>query len=112
VTPEGLAGGPIGKLVDGDVIRIVVDRVNLDGSIDLAGTAGAMLGPEGGARVLQARRTRPNVAPDPDLPPETRVWAALQQLRGGTWGGCAYDADAILGAIEGGPNRPEPGYRV
>ncbi|TMC04457.1 MAG: YjhG/YagF family D-xylonate dehydratase [Chloroflexi bacterium] len=100
VTPEGLAGGPIGRLVDGDVIRIVVDRVNLDGSVDLAGTAGGPLGPEEAARALADRRPRPDLAPDPDLPAETRVWAALQQLSGGTWGGCVYDAEAILGAIE------------
>jgi len=109
VTPEGLAGGPIGRLVDGDVIRIVVDRVDLDGSIDLVAAGGAMLGPEEAARVLAGRPMRPDLAPDPDLPPETRIWAALQQLGGGTWGGCVYDADAILGAvqasIEGGTRR-------
>jgi len=100
VTPEGLAGGPIGRLVDGDAVRIVVDRVNLDGSIDMVGTAGAMLGAEGGARVLAGRRTRPDLAPDPDLPAETRVWAALHQVSGGTWGGCVYDAEAILAAVQ------------
>jgi dihydroxyacid dehydratase/phosphogluconate dehydratase len=105
VTPEGLAGGPIGRLVDGDVIRIVVDRVDLDGSVDLVGTAGAMLGAEEAARVLAARPMRPDLAPDPDLPPETRIWAALQQLGGGTWGGCVYDADAILGAVQAGMER-------
>jgi putative YjhG/YagF family dehydratase len=102
VTPEGLAGGPIGKLVDGDVIQIVVDRVNLDGSIDMIGTADAMIGPKEATQVLAGRRTRPDLAPDPDLPPETRVWAALQQLSGGTWGGCVYDADAILRAVQPG----------
>ena len=35
ISPEALAGGPIGKLRDGDSIRIVVDRVKLEGSLDL-----------------------------------------------------------------------------
>src|SRR5207248_2484437 len=33
VGPEALAGGPIGKIADGDQIRIVVDRNNLEGSV-------------------------------------------------------------------------------
>ena len=33
--PEALAGGPIGKVVDGDRIRITVDRNALSGRIDL-----------------------------------------------------------------------------
>src|SRR5262249_56250838 len=35
ITPEALAGGPIGKLRDGDRVRIVIDRNTLEGSIDL-----------------------------------------------------------------------------
>ena len=38
---------------------------------------------------------RPDLAPDPDLPPDTRLWASLQAVGGGTWGGCVYDVDAI-----------------
>ena len=30
VGPEALAGGPLGKVRDGDLIQIVIDRVNLD----------------------------------------------------------------------------------
>src|ERR1039457_2234315 len=52
-----------------------------------------------GERVLSARPSRPDLAPDPALPPETRLWAALQQVSGGTWGGCVYDTDAILKAL-------------
>ena len=40
VGPEALAGGPIGKVRDGDVIEIVVDRENLEGRINLVGEAG------------------------------------------------------------------------
>jgi hypothetical protein len=32
---------------------------------------------------------------DKDLPDDTRLWAALQQASGGTWGGCVYDPDRI-----------------
>ena len=35
IGPEGLAGGPIGKVLDGDLIRIHIDRNRLEGSIDL-----------------------------------------------------------------------------
>ena len=35
VGPEALAGGPIGKVVDGDVIEIVIDRRDLSGQVNL-----------------------------------------------------------------------------
>ena len=99
VGPEALAGGPIGKVVDGDLIRIVVDRNRLEGSVDLVGGAGEAIGPEEGDRLLASRSPRPDLAADPDLPPDTRLWAALQQVGGGTWGGCVYDAEAIVRAL-------------
>jgi putative YjhG/YagF family dehydratase len=101
VSPEGLAGGPIGKLLDGDRIRIVVDRGRLEGSVDLVGDATREFGPEEGARVLAARPTRPDLTPDPSLPPETRLWAALVRASGGTWGGCVFDVDAIVERLDG-----------
>ena len=48
------------------------------------------------------RPPRPDLAPDPDLPADTRLWAALQRVGGGTWGGCVYDVDAIVAALQGG----------
>src|ERR1017187_4017366 len=87
ISPEALAGGPIGKVLDGDVIEIVVDRVNLEGSVNLVGHGADLFGAAEGERVLSARPSRPDLAPDPALPPETRLWAALQHLSGGTWGG-------------------------
>jgi hypothetical protein len=42
---------------------------------------------------------RPDLAPDPRLPDDTRLWAALQNVSGGTWGGCVYDTTAILKAL-------------
>jgi xylonate dehydratase len=102
VGPEALAGGPIGRVRDGDRIRIVVDRNRLEGSVDLVGEGEQEFGPDEGARVLAARPPRPDLAPDPELPADTRLWAALQQVGGGTWGGCVYDVDAIVRAIERG----------
>ena len=99
VGPEALAGGPIGKVRDGDTIRIMVDRNRLEGSIDLMGEPGREFAPEEGARVLAARPPRADLSPDPDLPADTRLWAALQQAGGGTWGGCVYDVDAIVAAL-------------
>ena len=96
VGPEALAGGPIGKLLDGDRIRIVVDRHNLTGTIDFVGEGNALFSPEEGAAILQKRALRADLAPSPALPADTRLWAALQQLGGGAWGGCVYDVEAIV----------------
>ena len=102
VSPEALAGGPIGKLRDGDVIRIVVDRVNVTGSVDLVGEDGVFQGVEAGARILDTRRSRPDLAPDPALPDDTRLWAALQDASGGPWSGSVYDVDSILEVLAAG----------
>lgn len=95
IGPEALAGGPIGKVRDGDRIQIVVDRNRLEGSVDLIGEGERSFGAEEGARVLAKRQARPDLAADPNLPDDTRLWAALQQASGGTWGGCVFDADEI-----------------
>ena len=93
--PEALAGGPLGKLRDGDIVRIVVDRVRLIGSVDFVGDATGKLSPSEGEKVLSGREPHPALAPNPLLPADTRLWAALQAVGGGTWGGCVYDVDAI-----------------
>ena len=102
VGPEALAGGPIGKIVDGDLIQVIINRNLLEGSVDLVGHGGIVFGPEEGARVLAKRSPRPDLAPDAMLPDDTRLWAALQGISGGTWGGCVYDVNAIIEAIETG----------
>ena len=99
VGPEALAGGPIGKVIDGDTVQIQIDTKRLEGSIDLVGNNGEHFGAEAGERVLAARQPRPELAPDAALPDDTRLWAALQAVGGGTWGGCVYDVDAIIKAI-------------
>jgi putative YjhG/YagF family dehydratase len=100
VGPEALAGGPLGKLRDGDLIEIVIDRTNLTGNLDLVGHDGCRYDSAEGAAILAARSPHPNLAPDPDLPDDTRLWAALQAASGGTWGGCVYDVDRIVTLLE------------
>jgi len=92
VGPEALAGGPIGKVRDGDLIEVIVDRRTLEGSVNLLGAQAE--------QELATRPLHPHLAPDPRLPDDTRLWAALQQFGGGTWGGCVYDVDAILKALQ------------
>ncbi len=99
VSPEALAGGPIGKLLDGDLIEIVVDRNTLEGTVNLITREG---GRHGGDGVLAGRAMRPGLAPDPEMPDDSRLWAALQDVSGGAWGGCVYDADAIIRVLEAG----------
>jgi putative YjhG/YagF family dehydratase len=103
VSPEALAAGPIGKVLEGDQIEIVIDRKSLAGSVQLVGDADRIFGAEQGTLVLAERKSRPDLAPHPQLPEDTRLWAALVQASGGVWGGCIYDADKIIAKLE----RPE-----
>ncbi len=100
IGPEALAGGPLGKVRDGDWIRVVVDRNTLEGSVDLIGEADRRFSAQAGAELLAGRVPHPGLAPNPGLPDDTRLWAALQRVGGGTWGGCVYDVDSIIQALE------------
>lgn len=102
ISPEALAGGPIGKVLEGDSIEIRIDRMRLEGSVNLVGTDGMIFGAEEGTRVLASRPMRPDLQPDPRLPADSRLWAALQNVSGGTWGGCVFDTEAILKVLEAG----------
>jgi dihydroxyacid dehydratase/phosphogluconate dehydratase len=102
VGPEALAGGPISKLRDGDTIRIVIDRNTLEASVDFIGCEGRELTPDEGARVLDERSPHSGLSPDPRLPKDTRLWAALTRVSGGTWGGCVYDLERIVEVLEAG----------
>ncbi|MEX0677553.1 MAG: YjhG/YagF family D-xylonate dehydratase [Pirellulales bacterium] len=102
VGPEALAGGPIGKVLEGDRIRIVIDRGRLEGTIDLVGDAGAEFGAREGTRVLAGRAGRDDLRPDANLPDDTRLWAALERASGGIWAGCVYDVDRIEQLLEAG----------
>jgi putative YjhG/YagF family dehydratase len=101
VGPEALAGGPVGRLRDGDLVRVHIDTIRLEGRIDLVRKT-ADGGVEPADAEIGARGPRPDLSPDPQLPDATRVWAALQHVSGGTWGGCVYDADRIIEHIEAG----------
>ena len=102
VGPEALAGGPIGKVVDGDRIRILVDRNVLTGSVDLVGDANGKLTPPQAESVLAERPLNSGLVSSEDLPDDTRLWAALQNVSGGTWGGCIYDVQRIEEVLEAG----------
>jgi len=100
IGPEALAGGPIGKVQDGDIIEISIDRQRLEGTVNLIGTSdGVRFTVEQGANLLANRLPRPDLAPDPDLPDDTRLWAAMQSVSGGVWGGCVYDIDSITARL-------------
>ena len=105
IGPEGLAGGPIGRLRDEDTIRLEIDTRRMTGSVDLVGEGGRRFSPAEGAAVLAARPTRPDLAPHARLPADTRLWAALQLAGGGTWAGCVYDPDRIAALLEAGRAR-------
>ncbi|MCL4794164.1 MAG: YjhG/YagF family D-xylonate dehydratase [Bryobacteraceae bacterium] len=102
VSPEALAGGPVGRLRDGDMIEIVIDRNTLEGRVDFVGCDGREFPAEEGARVLAARAPREDLQADPALPEDTRLWAALQAVSGGAWGGAVFDVDRILEVLEAG----------
>jgi dihydroxyacid dehydratase/phosphogluconate dehydratase len=100
ISPEALAGGVIAKVRDGDQIEIVVDREGLAGSVNFVGEAGEVFDADEGARRLAARSPRDDLAPHPQLPEDTRLWAALVEASGGVWGGCVYDVDQIVRRLE------------
>jgi len=102
ISPEALAGGEIGRVKEGDVIEIVIDRNALHGTVDLVGEGDERFSPEEGAVRLAGRPQRADLAPHPALPDDTRLWAALVQASGGVWGGCVYDTDAILERLSRG----------
>lgn len=99
VGPEALAGGPIGRLRDGDVIRICIDRTQLEGSVDFVGEQDRRFGVQEGAERLAHRPMREDLRLHPDLPEDTRLWAMLQAAGGGTWGGCVYDLESIAARL-------------
>ncbi len=102
ISPEALAGGPIGRVLEGDLIQIMVDRSGLHGTVDLIGEGEDRFPPDEGRRRLAQRPSRNDLAPHPAMPDDTRLWAALIQASGGVWGGCVYDANAIIAQLARG----------
>ena len=120
VGPEALAGGPLGKLRDGDTVEIIIDRVNLSGDVNLVGVPvdgggsedAVALDTEEAARVLAGRPAHEGLRPRVGLPDDTRLWAALQQASGGTWGGCVYDVDRIIAILDAGRAKTRGGDQL
>ena len=108
VSPEALEGGPIGRLEDGDVIRVIVDREKLVASIDLVGHGDEQWTAGEAAAELAQRPMRDDIAPDPGLPADTAMWARLQSASGGLWGGCVYDQQAIVELLDAAAGRVAP----
>jgi putative YjhG/YagF family dehydratase len=111
MSPEALAGGPIGKIREGDMIEIVINRNTLEGSVNLVGEPGAVMNADAGSHILEGRTPNPDLAEDPSLPDDTRIWAALQDVSGGTWGGAVYDCESILKVIAAGKRTLATGGR-
>ncbi len=103
IGPEGLAGGPIGKILNGDLIQIHIDCRRNEGTVDLVGVGNSGLSSAEAAKLLAERPTRPDLAPHAALPDDTRLWAALQLASGGTWAGCVYDPEKIIAALQASP---------
>ncbi len=102
VGPEALAGGPVGKVRDDDLIRIEINRETLEASVNFVGCDGKEFSPEIGAAILAARSPHPDLREDERMPSDSRLWAALQKVSGGTWGGCVYDVERIIQVLEAG----------
>jgi len=102
VSPEAWAGGPIGRLRDGDRIRLRIDTRKLEGSVEAVSLSAAE---------LAARPLHPGLQPNPHVPADTRLWAALQNASGGSWAGCVYDADRIAELLRLG-QAAEAGQKV
>lgn len=102
VGPEGLAGGPIGKIRDGDIIRITIDRTQLSGRIDFVGEGLRRFSFAEGEKILASRKPHPELRFHEKLPADTHLWALLQNVSGGIWGGCVFDLDRIRSVIAAG----------
>lgn len=88
IGPEALAGGPIGKVIDGDEIEIIVNRATMEASVNVINC------PD-----FDLRSPAAGQSPNPGLPDDTRLWAALITASGGLWGGCVYDPDSIISRL-------------
>ena len=93
ISPEAWADGPIGRIRNGDTIRIEIDTRKLEGSINVITEDDS---------AFDNRPRHPKLIANPNVPTDTRLWATLQNASGGSWAGCIYDADRIAELIEKG----------
>src|SRR4029079_6653109 len=95
ISPEALAGGPIGKLRDGDLIEIVINQRTQEASIDFIGDNPARTSREAGIPTTQGP-ARPDFARGGN--PCSRGTSAAVRSRGG-WKPSGRHAD--LGGTAG-----------
>lgn len=86
VSPEAWADGPIGKLRDGDSVRLHIDTRQLEGRVEVFDVD---------QQEFESRSRHPGLRRDERVPDDTRLWSALQDASGGSWAGCVYDVDRI-----------------
>jgi hypothetical protein len=77
------------------IIRIRIDTRSLDGGVDVVSVT---------SEKLAARPPHPDLLDDPRVPADTRLWAALQNASGGSWGGCVYDAETLIARLAQPPS--------
>ncbi len=102
ISPEALADGPVGKIVDNDLIQIEIDTKNLSGSINFVGSLEEKLDFQKAEQILKERYPNDKLQADPRLHADTKLWAALQNISGGTWGGCIFDTEKIIKTLHEG----------
>ncbi len=68
IGPEALAGGPLCKVRENDLISLHINRLSMDGKIDFVGTNDRHLSPEEGAVVLASGTPIPALPPTPACP--------------------------------------------
>lgn len=102
VGPEALAGGPIAKVRDNDIVQIEIDRTSMVGHVNVIGLDGQQMSPHVLEAAFAQREPHPDLHTEPNMPDDSRLWAALQQVSGGPWGGCVYDVDRIIETLEAG----------
>ncbi len=76
IAPEALAGDAIGKVLDGNLIQLIIDCNNMEGSVDLIGDADSKpneRSAELGVQIFAERPSRPDLAAHPNLPNDTRL---------------------------------------
>ena len=92
-----------GRRADAEpVLMTIVQAYNDDRIQDSDGAGMALVGRA--AQLLRSPKDANDAydAAERALPGDTRLWAALQDVSGGTWGGAVYDVDAILRVLAAG----------
>jgi dihydroxyacid dehydratase/phosphogluconate dehydratase len=106
IGPEARAGGPIGKIKEGDIIEIKIDTIGLTGCVNLIGearTPKTQRSPAKGSQILASRHIPAHLlGPNPELHPDVRLWAVMQN---GVWKGCINDRDDLIKRLQHAPQQ-------